>query len=132
MMSPKSHAQVTIQKKVSVECLKSLRMGFVSLYRCNNVYTLSINSDNQFDDSFMICLGTGKEAAQESLEALIEVASTIKTDDVIAFNDGQQDFRLHKGAYTGELYFKADFFAGWGKTSKGELTKLLNYLKKLE
>ena len=127
LMPSVAEAQIVVNKKPSLEKLVNLRMGWVSLNKYEDTYLLILQSDNQFDDSYIIQLGENETEAKQSLEALIEAASTIGKDDSMAFQSGTKEYRIYRGLVKGELWFKADGFAGWGKTSKMELNKLLKY-----
>ena len=120
-----AEAQIQVKKQPKIETIKSLRMGYVDLCKSDDIYFLSLRSDNQFDNPYFILLGKGKEAAIESLNSLVEVASTITKDDSFEFNDGRNDFYIFRGAFKGEVWFKAKGYAGYGKTSKAELNQLL-------
>lgn len=130
LMPTSADAQIQVNKQPKREVLKSLRMGYVTLSRTGNLHFLSLTSDNQFDDPYVILLGKSKEAAIESLNSLIEISSTITKDDFFEFNDGIKDYHLAKGAFKSELWFKADGHAGYGKTSTTELNNLLKALTK--
>lgn len=127
LMPSVADAQIVVSKKPSFETLVNLRMGWVSLNKYDDTYLLILRSDNQFDDPYIIQLGENETEAKQSLETLIEVASTIGRDDAMAFQSGTKEYRIFRGMVKGELWFKADGFAGWGKTAKTELNKLLKY-----
>ena len=119
-------AQIQVNKQTKRETIKSLRMGYVTLSKTEESYFLSMISSNQFDNAYVIFLGEGREAAVQSLNSLIEVASTITKKDTIEFNDGIKDYRIYRGMFKSEVWFKADGYAGYGKTSKAELNQLLD------
>lgn len=130
LMPTIAEAQIQVKKKPQIETIKSLRMGYVELCKSEEVHFLSLRSDNQFDNPYFILLGEGKEAAIESLNSLVQVASTITKDDSFEFNDGRNDFYICRGMFKGEVWFKAKGFAGYGKTSTTELNNLLKALTK--
>lgn len=130
LMPTMADAQIQVKKQPKIETIKSLRMGYVTLSKSEDIYFLSLTSDNQFDKSYVILLGESKEAAIQSLNSLIEISSTITKDDFFEFNDGIKDYHLAKGAFKSELWFKADGHAGYGKTSTTELNNLLKALTK--
>ena len=130
LMPTMADAQIQVKKQPKIETIKSLRMGYVDLCKSEEIYFLSLRSDNQFDDPYFILLGEGKEAAIESINSLIEVASTITKEDSFEFNDGRKDFYILRGMFKGEVWFKADGYAGYGKTSTMELSNLLKALTK--
>lgn len=121
-------AQVSVTKKTKIERLISLRGGYVSLSRHNDLIYLSVWSDNRFDEAYIINLGRDKATAMQSLEALIEIANTIKKDESIDFNDGLHEYYVYRGLLKGEIWIKANDRAGYGITSKGELKKILDHL----
>lgn len=126
---PVMDAQIVINKSTKVETIKSWRMGWVSLTRHEGWYSLCLKSDNQFDHHYIIVLGE-QEKAEQSLQTLIDLASTIDKEETIEFENGHQTIRAFKGAFKGELWFKADGYAGYGKTSKMELEMVMKALKK--
>ena len=130
LMPTMADAQIKVNKQPKRETIKSLRMGYVTLSKTEELYYLSMISDNQFDHAYVIFLGDGKEAAVQSLNSLIEVSSTIAKDDSFEFNDGIKNFRIYRGMFKSEVWFKADGYAGYGKTSTAELNTLLKALKK--
>lgn len=130
LMPTMADAQIQVKKQPKIETIKSLRMGYVTLSKSEDIYFLSLTSDNQFDKSYIIYLGESHEAAVGSLNSLIEVASTITKDDSFEFNDGRNDFYIYRGMFKGEVWFKAKGFAGYGKTSTTELNNLLKALTK--
>lgn len=125
LMPIMADAQIQVKKQPQIETIKSIRMGYVTLTKSQDIYCLCLTSDNQFDKAYVIMLGKGKEAAVQSLNSLIEVASTITKKDTFEFNDGIKDFRIYRGMLKNEVWFKADGYAGYGKTSKAELNQLL-------
>ena len=130
LMPTMADAQIKVNKQPKRETIKSLRMGYVTLSKTEESYFLSMTSDNQFDHTYVIFLGEGKEAAVQSLNSLIEISSTITKDDSFEFNDGIKDYRIFRGMCKSEVWFKADGYAGYGKTSTAELNTLLKALKK--
>lgn len=130
LMPTMADAQIQVKKQPKIETIKSLRMGYVTLSKTEESYFLSMTSDNQFDHAYVIFLGEGKEAAVQSLNSLIEVSSTIAKDDSFEFNDGIKNFRIYRGMFKSEVWFKADGYAGYGKTSTTELNNLLKALTK--
>lgn len=126
---PVMNAQISINKSTKIETIKNWRMGYVSLTRNDGWYSLCLRSDNQFDKSYIIVLGE-KEKAEQSLQALIDLASTITKEETVEIENGYQTIRAFKGAFKGELWFKADGYAGYGKTAKIELEQVLKTLKK--
>lgn len=126
MMPAIADAQITIKEKNSVETIKSLRMGCVTLYCNKDYYSLAIRSDSQIDDSYIIGLGLGKAQAAASLQALVSIASTLKKNESVDFTDGSDEFTIHRGLIKGEIWIKAEYYVGWGKVSKGELNTLLD------
>lgn len=127
-----AHAQIQVTRKDKSEKIVSLRSGYVSLSCTNNIYYLSLRSDNQFDDPYVVRLGEGKEVATSSLNSLIEIADTIGKGDHMDFSDGAREYSLMRGAFKSELWMKGEWHAGYGKTSSGELKKVLKALEKHE
>lgn len=125
LMPAMADAQIKVNKQPKRETIKSLRMGYVALTKTEETYYLTMISDNQFDKSYVILLGEGKDAAIQSINSFIEISSTIKKDDSFEFNDGIKDYRIYRGVFKSEVWFKADGYAGYGKTSKAELNQLL-------
>ena len=132
LMSTMADAQIQVKKQPKIETIKSLRMGYVDLCKSEDIYFLALRSDNQFDKPYFILLGDGKEAAIESLNSLVEVASTITKDDSFEFNDGRNDFYIYRGLFKSEVWFKSKGHAGYGKTSTAELNSLLKALTKIK
>ena len=130
LMPTIAEAQIQVNKQPKRETIKSLRMGYVTLTKTEVTYFLSMISDNQFDKSYVILLGESKEAAIQSLNSLIEISSTITKDDSFEFNDGIKNYRIYRGMFKSEVWFKADGHAGYGKTSTTELNNLLKALTK--
>lgn len=130
LMPTIAEAQIQVNKQPKRETIKSLRMGYVTLTKTEQTYFLSMISDNQFDKSYVILLGESKEAAIQSLNSLIEISSTIAKDDSFEFNDGIKNYRIYRGMFKSEVWFKADGYAGYGKTSTTELNNLLKALTK--
>lgn len=130
LMPTIAEAQIQVNKQPKRETIKSLRMGYVTLTKTEETYFLSMISDNQFDKSYVILLGESKEAAIQSLNSLIEISSTITKDDSFEFNDGIKNYRIYRGMFKSEVWFKADGYAGYGKTSTTELNNLLKALTK--
>lgn len=130
LMPSMADAQVEITKKSKTEILKSLRMGWTTLSVNDDIYALGLKSDNQFDKHYIIMLGEGKDNAIKSLETFIEIADTIKNGESMEFNNINETIRISKGLVKGEIWFKSKYYAGYGKTSKGELKTLMKALKK--
>lgn len=130
LMPTIAEAQIQVNKQPKRETIKSLRMGYVTLTKTEETYFLSMISDNQFDKSYVILLGESKEAAIQSLNSLIEISSTITKDDSFEFNDGIKNYRIYRGMFKSEVWFKADGYAGYGKTSTTELNNLSKALTK--
>lgn len=130
LMPTIAEAQIQVNKQPKRETIKSLRMGYVTLTKTEETYFLSMISDNQFDKSYVILLGESKEAAIQSLNSFIEISSTITKDDSFEFNDGIKNYRIYRGMFKSEVWFKADGYAGYGKTSTTELNNLLKALTK--
>ena len=130
LMPTMADAQIQVNKCPKVETIKSIRLGYVTLDKTEEVYFLSMISDNQFDNSYIIVLGEGKDAATQSLNSLIEISSTITKEDSFEFNDGLYDYHIFRGPFKSEVWFKADGYAGYGKTSTAELNSLLKALTK--
>ena len=130
LMPTIAEAQIQVNKQPKRETIKSLRMGYVTLTKTEETYFLSMISDNQFDKSYVILLGESKEATIQSLNSLIEISSTITKDDSFEFNDGIKNYRIYRGMFKSEVWFKADGYAGYGKTSTTELNNLLKALTK--
>lgn len=130
LMPTMAEAQIQVKKQPKIETIKSLRMGYVNLTKTDDLYFLSMTSDNQFDKAYVIMLGKGKEAAVQSLKALIEVSETITKDDSFEFNDGVRDYNIYRGTFKSEVWFKGAGHAGYGKTSTAELNSLLKALTK--
>jgi uncharacterized protein YdeI (BOF family) len=121
-------AQIAVHKKQSVETLMNLRGGWVSLTKYGTAYSLIMRSDNQFDDVYVIILGKDRRTAIESLEALVDVAASIKVGETIDFSDSYKTYYVSRGTFKGEVWFKSSGQAGYGKTSKKELERLLDHL----
>ena len=130
LMPTIAEAQIQVNKQPKRETIKSLRMGYVTLTKTEETYFLSMISDNQFDKSYVILLGESKETAIQSLNSFIEISSTITKDDSFEFNDGIKNYRIYRGMFKSEVWFKADGYAGYGKTSTTELNNLLKALTK--
>ena len=130
LMPTMAEAQIQVRKQTKREIIKSLRMGYVTLSKTDESYFLTMISDNQFDKAYVIFLGEGKETAAQSINSLIEVSSTIVKNDSFQFNDGNKDYRIYRGTFKSEVWFKDDGHAGYGKTSTAELNSLLNALTK--
>ena len=119
-------AQITIKEKNSIETIKSLGMGWVTLTCSEDYYVLCIQSDNQFDDHYVIGLGSGKAKASASLQALVSIASTLKKNESVTFTTGSKEYSIHRGLTKGEIMIKGEYYAGWGRVSKGQLNTLLD------
>lgn len=130
LMPIMADAQIQVKKQPQIETIKSIRMGYVTLTKSQDRYCLCLTSDNQFDKAYIIMLGKGKEAAIQSLKALIEVSETITKDDSFEFNDGVRDYNIYRGTFKSEVWFKGAGHAGYGKTSTAELNSLLKALTK--
>ena len=130
LMPTIAEAQIQVNKQPKRETIKSLRMGYVTLTKTEETYFLSMISENQFDKSYVILLGESKETAIQSLNSFIEISSTITKDDSFEFNDGIKNYRIYRGMFKSEVWFKADGYAGYGKTSTTELNNLLKALTK--
>lgn len=122
-------AQIIIKEKVKIETIKSLRMGWVTLEHSDGYYMMTIRSDNQFDDAYVLSLGLGKAQAIASLQTLVAIASTLKKNESVAFTNGGKEYTIHRGLIKGELWIKGEYYAGWGKVAKVELNSLLDALQ---
>lgn len=106
----------------------SLRMGMVSLNQIGDNFYLVLQSDNHYDKAYVIHLGKEKAASMQSLESLIEIASTIKKDDFYQLDNTDENLTIMRGLVKTEIWIKGRYHAGYGKTSKGELEKILDKL----
>lgn len=123
-------AQIKVEKKTKIETIKNIRMGYVSLNKNGDTYYMGMISDNHYDKPYVVILGEGIEAARESLNALVEISSTITREDTVEFNDGINNYSIYRGSFKSEVWIKGIGYAGYGKTSTAELKMLLKALEK--
>ena len=127
-LMPIASAQIQVKKAPTSKTLISLRMGMVSLSQIGDNFYLVLQSDNQYDKAYVIHLGKEKAASIQSLESLIEIASTIKKDDFYQLDNTDENLTIMRGLVKTEIWIKGRYHAGYGKTSKGELEKILDKL----
>ena len=125
---PIASAQIQITKRNSFKTLISLRMGMVSLEQKGEDFYLMLLSDNPYDNPYIIHLGNGKKASMESLESLIDIADTIKKHDIYEIDMQKERLTITRGLIKSEIWIKSIYKAGYGKTSMGELKRLLDKL----
>lgn len=124
-----AEAQVVVKKKSTMVELASYRTGIVKLTKHESGrIILSIRSDNQYDDLYLINLGSSKAEAIKSMESLVELASTIKKDESYEVHGLTKTYNAYKGLMKGELWLKGEYYAGWGKTGKSELKRILDFI----
>lgn len=128
LLAPIADAQINLKKREQPETIMKMRMGYISLNRVGETYYLAIRSDNQFDDHYIIYLGKDRRKAIESLTSLVDLADTIKKNESFEFDNGNETIDVCRGVMKGELWFKAEGYAGYGRTSKPELNKMLESL----
>lgn len=128
LLAPMADAQINLKKREQSETIMKMRMGYVSLEKIGETYFLAIRSDNQFDNHYIIHLGDTKRKAIESLTSLVDLADTIKKNESFEFDNGNETIDVFRGVMKGELWFKAEGYAGYGRTSKPELNKMLESL----
>lgn len=130
MMFMMSIADAQIKKTGTFqsETISSVRMGFVSLKMADDVYYLSFQTTNQFDDLMILKLGQTKESAIQSLQDIIDILENLQGNATQYIDNGfGKEFRLYK--VMGALYISADGYAGSGNVSKGELKRFLKALQ---
>ena len=130
MMFMMSIADAQIKKTGTFqsETISSVRMGIVSLKVADDVYYLSFQTTNQFDDIMILKLGQTKESAIQSLQDIIDILDNLQGTATQYIDNGfGKDFRLYK--VMGALYIAADGYAGSGNVSKGELKRFLKALQ---
>lgn len=130
MMFMMSIADAQIKKTGTFqsETISSVRMGIVSLKVADDVYYLSFQTTNQFDDIMILKLGQTKESAIQSLQDIIDILDNLQGTATQYIDNGfGKEFRLYK--VMGALYIAADGYAGSGNVSKGELKRFLKALQ---
>lgn len=128
MMPTLAEAQIKKTGTFQSETITSVRMGIVSLKVADDVYYLSFQTTNQFDDIMILKLGQTKESAIQSLQDIIDILDNLQGNATQYIDNGfGKEFRLYK--VMGALYISADGYAGSGNVSKGELKRFLKALQ---
>jgi len=127
MMTVIADAQITIKGKSNTETLLSIRMGFITL-KYDGTYYLTMSTTNQFDDPMILPLGKDKKEAMQTLDALIDITTSIKKGDCIKIESIYgEEFRIYRFAKN-TITIHADGYAAPSNTNKLELTRILDHL----
>lgn len=125
MMPAMADAQIKITGKRNVQTLMSIRMGMIDL-DYDGKYYLAMRTSNQFDDTMILPLGGDKQVAMQTLQDLIDIATSLKKGDSIKIESAYgREFRIYRLAKNAVGIY-ADGYAGYASTSKTELTRLLD------
>lgn len=122
-------AQIKVNKKSETKEVFSSRMGFVTIKVMEGNYFLALPSSNQYDDYYIMHLGQSNEDALESVEALLEMAQTIKKGESYAVETLTKTFTITKGIGK-SIDISAKGYAGYASTSATELKGMIDALRK--
>ena len=125
LLPTQADAQIVVKDKMNIETLLSIRMGFIKL-NYDGSYYLAMSTTNQFDRPMILPLGKDKTEAIKTIEALIEITTTIKNGDCIKIESAYgTEFRIYRFAKN-TITINADGYAAASNTNKAELTKILD------
>lgn len=120
-----AEAQISVTSKSNNEKLLSIRMGFITL-NYDGSYYLGMQTTNQFDNHMILPLGKTKEEAIKTVQALIDITTTIAKGDCITIESVYgTKFRIYRYAKN-TITIHADGYAGYSNTNKNELTRILD------
>ena len=122
-----ANAQFLVGTKSTTEKIATIRMGGINVYyESSGMYSFSLLTNNQFDDSMVFPLGKGKQQAIQTIQSFIDVLDSLKKNDSIPITT------LYKQKFTIYRFEKrvvticGDDFAGRATLSKNELEKILD------
>ena len=122
---PMADAQITIKSKSNKETLLSIRMGFITL-NYDDRYYLALSTTNQFDDLMILPLGKEKKEAMSTIEALIDITTTIKKGDSVSIESIYGQEFLISWFAKNTILIHSKGYAASSNTNKAELTRILD------
>lgn len=128
-------AQISIKKKDTGKAkqMATLSMSWSWIYQADGAYYLVMKSDNQFDDSFWLKMGSTKEECLESVTSLLDLANTIGETDRFDINNGEGeifDTTQYKAMGMKGLKFHGKGYAGTAFILTTNLTKAHKWIQK--
>ena len=128
-------AQISVKKSEfeRAKQVATLGMSWSWLYQQGDSYYLVMKSDNQFDDSFWLKIGTTREECEESVKSLLELCESITDTDIFYLDNGEGDtFDVTRYKMMGVkgLYFRDKGHAGAAYILPANLNKALKWIGK--
>lgn len=129
-----ANAQVNITKSEHSRAkqMTTLAMSWSWIYQADDLYFIVMKSDNQFDDSFWLSLGSTKDECIETILDLIDLAKDITEDDWFNVDNGVGevfDVSLYKIIGVRGLQFHGDDYAGSAYITAQNLNKALKWIE---
>ena len=135
MFTLPSMAQIqTSTEKSSFETIAKFRGGTQTLhYLAPLGYSLTLSTDNRFDDLFIIYIGENSTEAVESIDGMLYLINNLGKDESTAFNDiaGQTIRATFSTIFGGKvLWFSDDEHAGLASITIKELELVKEKIQK--
>lgn len=128
-------AQISIKKSEfeKPKQVATLQQYWAWIYQADESYYLVMKSDNQFDDSFWLKIGTTREECEESVKSLLELCGTITDTDRFDIDNGAGetfDVTQYKAMGLKGLRFHGKGHSGGAYILPANLNKALKWIGK--
>ena len=127
-------AQVTITKSDvgRAKQLTTLSTSWSWIYKQDDLYFIVLKSDNRFDDSYWLSLGSTRDDCIETILDLLDLAETIEEIDNYNIDNGVgevYDVGQYKMLGIKGLRFYGDGYAGTAYITLPNLNKALKWIE---
>lgn len=128
-------AQISIKKSdfETVKQVTTLQQYWSWIYQEGESHFIVMKSDNQFDESFWLKIGTTKEECEESVNSLLELCETITDTDRFDIDNGAGetfDVTQYKALGVKGLRFHGKEHSGGAYILPVNLNKALKWIGK--
>ena len=126
-------AQLKQTSKVKVTTLATIRMGVITVAQSEKGISMSLTTNNRFDNPGFFFLGETKESALASIDDLIQLLDESTEGEAITVESspGEQCQLIpQKQLGLKTIYFKFDGCAGMQNMSKAEFEKVREAIAK--
>ena len=128
-------AQITIKKSEyeRPKMVATLAMSWSWIYQQGEDYYIVMQSDNQYDDSFWLKIGSTKEECLKSVNGLLDLTETMSDTDVVKIDNGEgKQFEAMYYSALGfiGLKFHGVGYAGAGTLLQSNIKKAVKWIEK--
>lgn len=128
-------AQISIKKSEfeKAKQVATLQQYWTWIYQEGESHFIVMKSDNQFDESFWLKIGTTREECEESVKSLLELCESITDTDRFDIDNGSgETFNVtqYKAMGLKGLMFHGKGYAGTAYILPANLNKALKWIGK--